>query len=471
MQHRTVPPTAPRGDDDVFVVHEHHATALHWDLRLEHDGVMVSWAVPKGLPADPKKNHLAVHVEDHALEYATYTGHIGEGSYGAGLVEIWDSGTYETEKWTDREVKVVLHGHRTEGRFVLFRTDGKGQRYGGGGKENWMIHRMDAPARPDWQPLPGAPTPMLATPGELPRSDAGWAYELKWDGVRALVAVEGGRVTLTSRAGNDVTRSYPELRHLGGSVGTTQLLLDGEIVAFDDDNRPSFSLLQGRMHVTGAARARTLAQQTPVTLVLFDLLQLEGTPLLGLPYEARRELLEALELDGPHWQTPPRIEGSGADAVAASRALRLEGVVAKKLGSTYGFGRRSPDWVKVKNVLTQDVVIGGWKPGKNTRAGHLGALMMGVPDGDALRYIGSVGSGFSGEVLADLEQRLAALTRPDSPFDPPVPRADAREAHWVEPVLVGEVAYGEWTPDDRLRHPRWRGLRPDVDAAAVVRES
>lgn len=465
-----MPPTAPRGDDDVFVVHEHHATALHWDLRLERDGVLVSWAVPKGLPADPKRNHLAVHVDDHELKYATYTGHIGEGQYGAGQVTIWDSGTYETEKWTDREVKFVLHGHRTQGRFVLFRTDGKGKQYGGGGKENWMIHRMDAPARPDWQPLPAAPKPMLASTGELPTSDDGWAYELKWDGVRALVAIEGGRVTLTSRAGNDVTRSYPELRHLGGQVGTTQLLLDGEVVRFGDDGRPSFSLLQSRMHVTGAAKARTLSQTEPVTLLLFDLLHLEGNPLLHLPYSARRELLEALELEGAHWQTPPRIEGTGEDALAASRELRLEGVMAKRLDSTYGFGRRSAAWRKVKNVLTQDVVIGGWKPGKNGRAGQLGALMVGLPDGGALRYIGSVGSGISGKVLADLEVRMAELARDASPFDPPVPRLDARDAHWVDPVLVGEVAYGEWTPDDRLRHPRWRGLRPDTDPADVVRE-
>ena len=462
-----MPPTAPEGRDDVFVVHEHHATALHWDLRLEHDGVLVSWAVPKGLPADPKRNHLAVHVEDHALEYATYTGHIGEGSYGAGEVTIWDSGTYETETWTDREVKVVLHGHRTQGRFVLFRT--AGSRYGGARKENWMIHRMDAPARPDWTPLPAAPAPMLATPGDLPRG-GGWAYELKWDGVRALVAVEGGRVTLTSRNGNDVTRSYPELRHLGGTVGTTQLLLDGEIVRFDDDGRPSFSLLQSRMHVTGAARARTLAATEPVTLVLFDLLHLEGHALLDLPYSARRELLESLELDGPHWQTPPRIDGSPDDALAASRELRLEGVMAKREASTYAFGRRSPAWVKVKNVLTQDVVVGGWKAGRNGRAGRLGSLLVGIPEGDGLRYVGSVGSGFSAEVLADLEARTAALASAVSPFDPPVPRLDARDAQWVRPELVGEVAYGEWTPDDRLRHPRWRGLRPEVDPADVVRE-
>src|SRR5579859_3709987 len=203
---------------------------MHWDLRLERDGVLVSWAVPKGLPPDPKVNHLAVHVDDHGLEYGSFEGHIGEGEYGAGVVTIWDRGTYETQKWTDREVMFVLHGERTQGRFVLFQTGGK----------NWMIHRMDAPARPDWQALPEHLAPMLATPGELPKNDRDWAFEMKWDGVRAIARIDGGRITLISRNDKDMTVSYPELRPLGESVGTTQLLLDGEIVTFDAQGRPSF---------------------------------------------------------------------------------------------------------------------------------------------------------------------------------------------------------------------------------------
>lgn len=449
----------PRGNS--FVVQEHHASSLHWDFRLERDGVLVSWAVPKGIPNDPKRNHLAVHVEDHPLEYANFEGHIAEGEYGGGDVTIWDRGTYETEKWTDREVKVVLDGDRVQGRFVLFQTGGK----------NWMIHRMDAPTRDDWQPLPDRITPMLATLGSLPKDDERWAYEMKWDGVRALVRVDGGRITITSRNDNDITVSYPELRPLGEQLGSTQVLLDGEIVSFDEQGRPSFGRLQQRMHVASATTARRLANSEPVVYLIFDLLHLDGRSLLDLPYTQRRELLERLQLAGDAWQTPPAFEGGGAEAVHASRERGLEGVVAKRLDSRYRPGRRSPEWVKVKNLRTQEVIVGGWSPGKGRRAGTVGALLLGLPSDDGLHYVGQVGTGFTGEMLADLESRLRRLSRKTSPFDPDVPRADARDAQWVSPRLVGEVEFGEWTSDGRLRHPAWRGLRPDKAPEDVVRES
>lgn len=444
-----------------FVVQEHHASALHWDFRLERDGVLVSWAVPKGLPPDPKVNHLAVHVEDHPLEYATFEGDIAEGEYGGGQVTIWDHGSYVTEKWTDREVKVVLSGDRVNGRFVLFQTGGK----------NWMIHRMDAPARPDWQPLPKELRPMLATLGQLPADDDRWAYEMKWDGVRALVRVDGGRITVMSRNDRDVTVSYPELRPLGEQLGTTQVLLDGEIVSFDEDGRPSFGRLQQRMHVASSASARRLADSDPAVLLIFDLLHLDGRSLLDLPYDQRRELLLGLELSGPSWQTPPAFAGSGAAAVRASRERQLEGVMAKRRTSRYLPGRRSPEWVKVKNIRTQEVIIGGWSTGKGRRAGTIGSLLLGLPEATGLRYIGQVGTGFTDVVLADLSGRLNRLARKTSPFDPAVPRADARDAQWVTPRLVGEVAFTEWTTDGRLRHPSWRGLRPDKSPDEVVRES
>jgi bifunctional non-homologous end joining protein LigD len=443
-----------------FVVQEHHATALHWDLRLERDGVLVSWAVPKGIPNDPKRNHLAVHVEDHPLEYATFEGTIAHGEYGGGEVTIWDHGTYETQKWTDREVMVVLDGARTQGRFVLFQTGGK----------NWMMHRMDAPARPDWQPLPEHVEPMLATLGDLPEDKARWGYEMKWDGVRALIAVEGGRITVTSRNGNDVTVSYPELRGLGENLGTTQLLLDGEIVSFDDAGRPSFGRLQQRMHVASSSAARRLAERVPAVYLVFDLLHLDGRSLFDLPYTQRRELLDSLELSGPSWQTPPAFEGDGASAIRASRQQGLEGVLAKRLDSRYTPGRRTSDWVKVKNIRTQEVVIGGWRKGKGRRAGTVGSLLLGLPDGDSLHYVGQVGTGFTEAALGDLAAKLERLARKTSPFSPEVSRADARDAQWVTPRLVGEVAFGEWTAEDRLRHPSWRGLRPDKSPDEVVRE-
>jgi bifunctional non-homologous end joining protein LigD len=452
-----------RKQGDSFVVQEHHASSLHWDFRLERDGVLVSWAVPKGVPDDPKRNHLAVHVEDHPLEYGSFEGTIAHGEYGGGQVTIWDHGTYETEKWTDREVKVVLHGERTKGRFVLFQTGGK----------NWMIHRMDAPSREDWQPIPDDLRPMLATLGSLPPDDELWAYEMKWDGVRALVRVEGGRITIKSRNDIDVTVSYPELRPLGEQLGSTQVLLDGEIVSFDDHGRPSFERLQQRMHVASAASARRLADSDPAAYLIFDLLHLDGRSLLDLPYTQRRELLDGLELAGESWQTPPAFEGNGAQAVRASQKQGLEGVVAKRLTSRYRPGRRSPDWVKVKNIRAQEVVVGGWSPGKGRRSGTIGSLLLGLPDADegGLRYIGQVGTGFTDYMLADLLTRLKRLARKTSPFHPDVPRADARDAQWVSPRLVGEVAFGEWTSDGRLRHPAWRGLRPDKSPDEVVRES
>ncbi|HXQ19485.1 MAG TPA: non-homologous end-joining DNA ligase [Acidimicrobiales bacterium] len=444
-----------------FVIQEHHARALHWDFRLERDGVLVSWALPKGLPVDPKRNHLAVHTEDHPLEYATFAGEIPSGEYGGGAVSIWDRGHYECEKWSEREVMVVLHGSRASGRYVLFQTRGT----------QWMIHRMD-PAPAGWEPLPEHLRPMLCTAGPLPDSDAGWSYECKWDGLRALVAVEGGRVRISSRNDLDVTASYPELRALGLALGTKQLLLDGEIVAFDDEGRTSFGLLQQRMHVADAAKARRLAASVPVSLLIFDVLHVDGRPTLDLPYEERRRLLESLELAGECWATPPVFTGrSGAEVLRGALAAGIEGVVCKRLDSRYLPGRRSDQWRKVKGVRTQEVVIGGYTPGQGQRADTIGALIVGIPGEGGLRYAGKVGTGFSDRALGQLRARLGRLTRVTSPFAGELPRAQVAGATWVRPSLVGEVVFSQWTKDGRMRHPSWRGLRPDKSPKDVVRES
>jgi bifunctional non-homologous end joining protein LigD len=451
----------PRGDDDTFVIQEHHASSLHWDLRLEREGVLVSWAIPRGLPRDPKRNHLAVHTEDHPLEYATFSGEIPAGEYGGGSMTIWDRGHYDLEKWRDGEVIVRLRGARALGRYALFRTDGK----------NWMIHRMD-PADPDYQPVPELIPPMLAVAGALPRGadDARHGYEMKWDGVRVVLYVSGGRVRALSRSGRDVTATYPELRGVGEALGTVEAVLDGEVVAFGPDGRVNFGALQPRMHVTGAGQIRRLMDQIPVAYFLFDVLHLDGRSTLELPYTQRRQLLESLELRGPNWQTPPYFTGHGEAALATSRAQGLEGVVAKRLNSPYRAGRRSPDWIKTKHVNTQEVVIGGWRPGTGRRERFIGSLLLGIPGEGGLSYVGHVGTGFTEAMLADLTTRLKRLERQTCPFTPPPPRAHAKDAHWVAPKLVGEVAYGEWTRDGILRHPSWRGLRSDKSPADVRKE-
>jgi bifunctional non-homologous end joining protein LigD len=453
------PGPVPRGDDDTFVIQEHHATALHWDLRLERNGVLVSWAIPRGLPPDPQRNHLAVHTEDHPLEYATFSGEIPAGEYGGGSMTIWDRGHYDLEKWRADEVIVVLRGERAQGRYALFRTDGK----------NWMIHRMDPPA-PGWQPLPELIRPMLATLRARPTGaeDERYAYEMKWDGVRVVLYVSGGRVRAVGRRDRECTVAYPELRAIGESLGSVTAVLDGEVVAFGPDKRISFGALQPRMHVTDGSAARRLAQHNPITYLVFDLLHLDGYSTVDLPYTERRRLLESLDLRGPHWATPPYFTGGGDAAIATSVAQGLEGVVAKRLDSVYQPGRRSPDWIKIKNVAMQDVVIGGWKPGTGRRSQHFGSLLVGIPSDDGLRYVGHVGTGFSDELLTDLTAQLAKLESLTCPFNPPPPREHARHARWVAPELVGEVAYGEWTPDGVLRHPRWRGLRPELTPADVV---
>ena len=443
-----------------FVVQEHHARALHWDFRLERDGVLVSWAVPKGLPLDPKTNHLAVQTEDHPLDYYDFEGDIPKGEYGGGQVILWDQGTYETEKWNEREVKVVLHGKRSSGRYVLFRTKDR----------NWMMHRMDPPPE-DWEPLPKTIAPMLATAGSaLPKDDGKWGYEFKWDGVRAVVFVEGGRARAQSRNLLDITASYPELAALGEALGARQLVLDGELVAFDAKGRSDFGLLQQRMKLTGAA-VRRMMQEVPVVFLVFDVLHVDGHSTMTLPYRDRRELLESLQLSGPSWQVPPYFPGDGDAVLEASVTQGFEGVVAKRLDSVYQPGRRSDLWRKVKNISRQELVVGGWTRGEGRREGELGSLLVGYHDDTGLRYAGHVGTGFTDKTLRELKTALKPLRRKDSPFVDPVPTAYAKKSTYVEPELVAEVEFTEWTRDSKLRHPSFKGLRPDKAARDVVRET
>ncbi|MGR0221812.1 ATP-dependent DNA ligase [Agromyces sp. ZXT2-6] len=477
-----------------FVIQEHHARRLHFDLRLERDGVLKSWAVPKGVPETSGTNHLAVQTEDHPMEYLVFEGTIPEGQYGAGSMTVWDTGTYDTEKWRDDEVIFTLTG-RVGGplgrvRLALIRTGGQGE------KSQWLLHRMkeqhaaghgvEAPAPSSARPpervrveerprdasrdprragerMPPVPKPMLASAGAvgLVTGDE-WAIEWKWDGIRVLAQVEGGVTRLVSRNGLDLTATYPELGDLA-RVFRGDAIVDGEVLALDESGRPDFGLLQRRMNLSKPREVEAAAASVPVVLHLFDVLEVAGTPTVDEPYARRRERLERLvrRRDDVPVDVPPAVDVAPDAALEEARRLGLEGIVAKRRRSAYRPGVRSDDWVKVKVSRTQEVVIGGYRRGSGGRAGRIRSLLVGVPTGDGgWRYAGRVGSGLRERDAERLLERLDGMTRPDAPFEG-VPAADTVDAVWVRPELVGEIEFGEWTRTGVARHPRWRGLRPD----------
>ncbi|WNG92081.1 ATP-dependent DNA ligase [Mycobacterium sp. ITM-2016-00318] len=456
-----VPNTAPvTGNDNFFVIQEHHARRLHYDFRLERDGVLVSWAVPKNLPDTPSVNHLAVHTEDHPLEYGTFEGEIPKGEYGGGKVIVWDSGTYEAEKFRDPgvngekplggkgEVIVTLHGRRIAGRYALIQTNGK----------NWLAHRMKEQA----EPQAGDLSPMLSTEGSVQKlKKTQWAFEGKWDGYRVLVDADHGRLNVRSRRGRDVTGEFPQFAALAADLADHHVILDGEAVALDNDGVPSFSEMQNR------------ARSTRVEYWAFDVLYLDGRSLLKAKYSDRRRILETLA-EGGGLIVPDQLPGDGPEALEYARKQRWEGVVAKKRDSTYQPGRRSASWVKDKIWNTQEVVIGGWRQGEGGRSSGIGALMLGIPDPDnpagGLQFVGRVGTGFTDKALKSLKAALKPLETDESPFNARLSTQDARGVTFVRPELVGEVRYSERTSDDRLRQPSWRGLRPDKTPDEVVWE-
>ncbi|KIQ10965.1 ATP-dependent DNA ligase [Rhodococcus sp. MEB064] len=439
--------------DPVFVIQEHHARRLHYDFRLEHDGALVSWAVPKNLPTDEKKNHLAVHTEDHPMDYADFEGTIPKGEYGGGEVTVWDHGTFTTEKWRDDEVIVELTGSRITGRYALIRTDG----------DQWLVHRMKPrPGSAGDQPaadLPKHLRPMLASPGDLAGLDADeWSFEGKWDGVRVVATIDHGDIVLESRTGQDLTRRYAGIAALAADLSDHAVVLDGEAVVYREDGVTSFQMLQD-------------AHPDDVQFICFDVLYLDGTDLTGKRFSDRRRILELL-LSGLETVTVSALmPGTAAGALSESERRGWEGIVAKRRESTYEVGRRSSAWIKVKNWRTQEVVIGGWRAGQGSRSGGIGSLLLGIPSDDGLRYVGRVGTGFTARQRDELLDVLTPTVVETSPFDRPLPTADRRDATWVTPTLVGEVRFFEWTDGGSLRHPSWRGLREDKSIADVRRET
>jgi bifunctional non-homologous end joining protein LigD len=432
------------------VIQRHDARRLHYDFRLERDGALASWAVPKGVPLRRGERHLAVHVEDHPLEYGDFEGTIPAGEYGAGTVEIWDRGTYELlEEKRNGGLTVRLSGERLDGVWTLIpaRLDGD--------PKNWLLLRKDGAAAGGLQYAP-----MLATTTEsLPHGD-GWVYEPKWDGFRAIVTLAGGDAKLTSRNGNDLTGRFPTVaRAVEHAVRTADAVLDGEISALDEEGRSRFSSLQ--------EGKGTLA------IVLFDVLEVEGEPLVELPLSERRRRLEKL--------IDPRTGGvvispqfeDGDALLRAATAQGLEGVVAKREDSPYVPGRRGPEWRKVKVRDRQEVVIAGYTKGQGRRSAGFGALVVGVHEAGGLRWAGNVGTGFSDDEIDRLLRLLKPLRRPGCPFAeaPRMPRVRKSDVVWVEPKLVAEVEFAEWTHEGRLRAPSYLGLRDDKAADDVRREA
>jgi len=497
-----------------FVVQMHRATRLHYDFRLEADGVLKSWAIPKGPSFDTREKRLAMMVEDHPLDYRDFEGIIPEGNYGAGEVIVWDRGTYRllegastTEAIAKGSLKFEMFGEKLHGSFALVHITGRG------GEDNaWLlIKERDEAVDPAWRiedhaqsvssgktltdiardsraphweskekvappararartqrraalaPIPHISSPMLATAVDAPFDDPQWVFELKWDGYRAIAQIErDGTVAIVSRNGNDFTQKFPELSALVEAFDERPVIVDGEICVLDAAGRPSFSALQERLDRFGRS-----GPKAPITYVVFDLLYGNGRDLRNEPLEARKAALEGILTGRGPVMLGKHVAGSGTELFALARERGLEGIVAKKRTSTYQ-ERRSRDWLKMKVLARQEFVIGGWTDARGSRK-HFGALLVGVYDGDDFLYAGSVGTGFDEKKLAAIAAKLRPLERKTSAFKTK-PKTDS-PAHWVTPSLVAEVTFTEWTRDGMLRHPVFVALRSDKDPREVVRE-
>ncbi|HET7168493.1 MAG TPA: DNA ligase D [Candidatus Limnocylindrales bacterium] len=519
-------PEPVTGTTGRFVVQRHRATRLHYDFRLEIEGVLVSWAVPKGPSLDPKTRRMAVHVEDHPIEYFDFEGVIPAKQYGAGDVIVWDWGTWEPEAPTldprkaveDGELKFRIHGEKLKGRFVIVRTSRRpgaapARAFEQDDGEQWLlIHKKDEAATDGWDAedypqsvktgrtndevkanrdaiwisqapaasaeidLVGATTtalpqriePMLATLATKPFDDDDWLFEIKWDGFRVQAVVDAGKVRIWTRNLKDAASYFPKLLSPPRWIEAQQAIVDGEVVALDEDGRPDFSLLQTKL---GDASASGLVYQ------VFDLLYLDGRSLLDVPLEDRKRLLRSVLKDHPRVRYASHIEGEGTTFFEAAKAMGVEGMVAKLRRSRYEPGRRSSAWLKIKIRPEQELVVGGWTPGSGN-AKDLGAMAVGVYDGDRLQFVGKVGSGFTAAIRADLLRRLKPLVQYHPPFDPPPPKdyrgrwgGDLKDITWVTPEIVIRAELGGWTRDGHIRQTAFKGVEPGRDPKAVVRET
>jgi bifunctional non-homologous end joining protein LigD len=510
-----------------FCVQKHRATRMHFDFRLEHDGVLLSWAIPRGPSLDPAKKRLAVQTEDHPIDYGEFEGVIPSG-YGAGTVMLWDIGTFEWVKESAEDfersrlkgdIKFRLQGTKLSGEFALIHIGERGRQYGGSsdGDKNWlMIKKRDASVVEGFEAIdldvsvktgrslaqiasegggdpremrrvararntpavaePGvesralaeAPPPMLATPIDHAFSRDGWLFELKYDGIRAMVSVAGDLVRITGRRGSDETARYPESPAIRAGIRARQAIVDGELVVLDADGRPSFERMQQRINVVRDTDVRRAAAEHPATFIAFDLLELEGRDLLSTELRIRKKTLRETIVDSPHILFAEHVERDGESLFEIARESGIEGIVGKRADSLYRPGARSPDWVKIKSWRSQSCVIAGYTAGRGRRTNQLGALILAVLDGTRLVHCGQVGTGFDEKTLRDLKDRLRPLEVKTCPLD--VTPRTSEPATWVKPELVCEVRFAGWTREGILRHPAFRTLRPDQRPEDCTRE-
>lgn len=494
-------------------IQRHDATRLHYDLRLEIGGTLKSWAVPKGPSQIPLSKQLAMHVEDHPISYGDFEGNIPKGNYGAGSVMLWDVGTFEVLKDGDGEAQLArgdlkfrADGQKMKGEFALVLMKGRGK-----GNEWLLIKKKDEFADPDYDiealaysiktgrtqeeiakdlkpkskkkpakksklspadlpgakkaPLPPNVQPMLASPSDHAPEGSNWVYEIKWDGVRAICYIEDGKLRLLSRNGNSFDRQYPELSVVPHHVAAETAILDAEIAVLDEQGRSRFGLIQSRIHQTNANEVAHLSRKAPVKMFVFDVLYWDGYDLRNVPLIDRKKALAALVAPGDRIQVSDHFQVKGEEILEAARQMGLEGVIAKEASSRYE-SKRTRSWLKLKVTGQQEFVICGYTHGERTT---FSSLVLGIYEDNKLQYVGCVGTGFDDKTLNAIYRRLKPLETTRNPFGKKIDVI--RKVTWVEPKLLCEVRFSEWTSDLRLRAPVFLGLRDDKEPEDVVREA